>query len=56
MIDTQTTLSLNNLNITGGTGPEGLPETCTFLVLTALSAYSNGLGAFALLNQIGRTT
>ena len=26
MIDTQTTLTLNNLNITDDTGPEGLPE------------------------------
>ena len=26
MIDTQTTLTLNDINITDGTGPEGLPE------------------------------
>ena len=32
IIDTQTTLTLNDLNITGGTGPEGLPERPTKFV------------------------
>ena len=32
MIDTQTTLTLNNLNITDGTGPEGVPERPTNFV------------------------
>ena len=32
MIDTQTMLTLNDLNITDGTGPEGLPEKPTNFV------------------------
>ena len=32
IIDTQTTLTLNDLNITDGTGPEGLPERPTNFV------------------------
>ena len=57
IIDTQTMLTLNDLNITNSTGPEGLPQTSTnLLVLAALSAYSNALGAFTLLNQSGKTT
>ena len=32
IIDTQTMLTLNDLNITDGTGPEGLPEIPTNFV------------------------
>ena len=52
LIDSQTMPTLNDLNITDGTGPEEIPPN--FVGLTAQSACLNDLGAFAFLNQTGK--
>ena len=53
IIDTQTMLTLTLLMVLDLR--DFLKDPQILLVLTALSEYSNGQGAFALLNQIGKT-
>ena len=54
--NSQTMLMLNDLNITDGTVPEGLPKRPpNFVVPYCLTCMPNGLGAFAYLNWTGKT-